>query len=138
MSDINVQVSHAVSADVLWNSLVDPDKFGRWCMTERGFQLAKGQEFTLESDPNRFWDGVFVCRVEDFEEGSRLRYSYKNEGLGLDGLVEWRISEDRAGSILELRQTGFEGLKGAFYKALLGAGWKHMLRKNLARELAIA
>lgn len=137
MSDITLQVTYPVGVDVMWKAIADPDVFGRWCMPEKGFQLQEGQGFTLESKPNRFWDGVFVCRIEEFHEGSQLRYTHKNAGLRLDGVVEWTITGDQASSTLTLHQTGFDGLRGVFYKALLGAGWRQMLRKNLPRELGI-
>ncbi len=138
MSDINLHVTYPVGVDALWRALADPTEFGRWGMAERGFRLKEGQEFTLESAPNRFWDGVFLCKIGAFAEGSHLRYTYRNEGLGLNGVVDWKVSGDRNNSTIKLRQTGFTGLKGSFYKMLLSAGWKQMLKKNLARELGTA
>lgn len=134
MSEIQLTETYPVDTAKLWEALVDPGIFGAWCMTERGFELAVGTAFTMESEPNRFWDGIFVCEVKDFEEESRLSYSYRNDGLGLEGMVKWTIE----GNTLQLVQTGFTGWKGSFFKILLRTGWKQMLHKNLKKQLAAA
>ncbi|MFT4201140.1 SRPBCC family protein [Gordonia sp. (in: high G+C Gram-positive bacteria)] len=139
MSEINLTRTYRYPAHALWEQLTVPELFSAWCLPTTDLVLEKGRDFTQRTEPNRFWDGVFECTVEDFAVDEYLRYRSRNAGMGLDSVIEWTIRPAGDDSTaLQLRHSGFAGLKGTFHRMILTTGWKQMLDKQLPQSLASA
>lgn len=84
MSEINLQKMYTFPREALWEQLTKPELLSKWCIPVTDFTLEKGKEFTLRSEPNRFWDGVFLCKVSDFKEHEFLSYKMQDAFLPPD------------------------------------------------------
>ncbi|MDT0270748.1 LysR substrate-binding domain-containing protein [Streptomyces sp. DSM 44915] len=77
-------------------------------------------------------DGVIHCRVLDFEAPSRLRISWRADGL--DSTVTWRLTPEGTGTRLFLTHDGFAPDDPAqqLIRGMLSDGWRSRLLPTLA------
>ncbi|MDT0270752.1 SRPBCC domain-containing protein [Streptomyces sp. DSM 44915] len=121
----------------VWRALTEPELLARWLMPTT-FRLAEGHPFTFTTapDPGGRFDGVIHCRVLDFEAPSRLRISWRADGL--DSTVTWRLTPEGTGTRLFLTHDGFAPDDPAqqLIRGMLGGGWRSRVLPALADLLA--
>jgi len=103
---------------------------------ENDFEPAVGHKFRFRTKPQPGFDGIVKCDVLEVVEPIRLSYSWQGGAMRRPTIVTWTLQEVGTGTRLQLAHTGFEGLNGLWISALLGAGWKRILRQRLAAYLA--
>lgn len=119
----------------LWDLIATRDGLAAWLMPN-DFQPVVGHRFTFTDTPRPpLYDGVVGCTVLVLEPMERLQLSWV--GGPIDTVVTFTLTELAPGRVrLELEHTGFSGLRAAFVRAVLGLGWRSLLRRELPRTIA--
>lgn len=119
----------------LWDLIATRDGLAAWLMPN-DFQPVVGHRFTFTDTPRPpLYDGVVGCTVLALEPMERLQLSWV--GGPVDTVVTFTLTELDPGRVrLELEHTGFSGLRAAFVRAVLGLGWRSLLRRELPRTIA--
>lgn len=116
----------------VWRALTVPELIEAWLMPN-DFVAEVGHEFTMKTDPAPGFDGIVRAKVLALEPPARMVWSWKGGGhhTVVTFRLEPRIVLARSGTRLRLDHEGFEGLPGVLVSAILGAGWRRILRGRL-------
>lgn len=133
---IRLQREYDATVEELWDLLATRDGLAAWLMPN-DFEPVVGHRFTFTDTPRPpLYDGVVGCTVLELEPLRRLRLSWV--GGPIDTIVTFTLTELEPGRVrLELEHTGFSGLRGSFVRAVLGLGWRGLLRRELPRTIAV-
>jgi len=132
MRDIVITRTLPYPRQMVWESLTDPVLLADWLM-ENDFSPCAGHEFTFRTDPAPGFDGIVHCRVLVVDEPRRLEMTWR--GGPLDTVLAYELEETAAGTVLNLRHSGFKGLGNLMPRIVLGLGWKKNIDKRLHRVL---
>lgn len=112
----------------VWRALTDPELLARWLMPN-DFAPRVGHRFTFRTDPAPGFDGVVNCEVLELEPNRTLAFSWK--GGPIDTVVRISLIAEGDGTRLEMRQTGFRGLKAWLVSRILKSGIPTIYGKKL-------
>lgn len=131
---IRLQREYDATVEELWDLLATRDGLAAWLMPN-DFEPVVGHRFTFTDTPRPpLYDGVVGCTVLELEPLRRLRLSWV--GGPIDTVVTFTLTELAPGRVrLELEHTGFSGLRASFVRAVLGLGWRGLLRRELPRTI---
>ena len=123
----------------VWAALTDPYALAEWLMPVTHFEPEAGSTFRFQYDPERLCpSGIADCEVLEVEAPHRLIWSWRHRAA--EGQrqappmrVEWRLTEIRGGTRLELVQS-YEGQPWSVTFAM-GVGWRFYLRRFLPKAL---
>jgi len=96
--------------DRVWSAISDPAQISQWFSDRCDLELRPGGRGHFDWEDH----GVYTIRVDEVDPPTRLVWSWNHEpGTEVeDGTfttVEWMLSaREGGGTILELRETGFE------------------------------
>jgi uncharacterized protein YndB with AHSA1/START domain len=132
---IRLQREFDATPTELWDLIATRDGLAAWLMPN-DFQPVVGHRFTFTDTPRPpIYDGVVGCTVLALEPMERLQLSWV--GGPVDTVVTFTLTELEPGRVrLELEHTGFSGLRASFVRAVLGLGWRSLLRRELPRTIA--
>lgn len=118
----------------LWDLLATRDGLAAWLMPN-DFEPRVGHRFTFTDRPRPpFFDGIVGCEVLELTPLHRLRISWC--GGPVDTIVTFTLTDVAPGRVrLELEHTGFTGLRAGIVRAILGLGWRDLLRRALPRAI---
>lgn len=132
---IRLQREYDATVAELWDLIATRDGLAAWLMPN-DFEPVVGHRFTFTDTPRPpLYDGVVGCTVLELEPLRRLRLSWV--GGPIDTVVTFTLTELAPGRVrLDLEHTGFSGLRASFVRAVLGLGWRGLLRRELPRAIA--
>jgi hypothetical protein len=104
-------------------------------MPSYNFSLEKGREFRFEGTPSKFFDGIFINTIIDYDICSFLSYKCEHKKSGLKTTVTWKLAEGNGSTKLSLEHSGFRRVKDLFAKIAITGGWKDMMNKKLYGKL---
>ena len=133
--DIVIERVYPYPVQKVWRALTDTRRLAEWLM-ENDFEPKVGHKFQFHTKPRLGFDGNVYCEVLEVVEPTRLSYSWQGGGLPHPTIVTWTLQEVEQGTRLQLAHTDFEGPVGLWVSAILGPGWKRILNKKLAANLA--
>ena len=108
----------------VWRALTEPALLAEWLLPAVGLKLARGEAFTLRTQPQPGWDGTVNCRFLVIEELSKLSYTWV-AGDFIDTVVTFTLTPTAGGTRLVIVQSGFrEDQKKNFGGARYG--WRLM------------
>jgi uncharacterized protein YndB with AHSA1/START domain len=87
MATIKVSTVYPVSKNKVWEYLTNDELLTSWCMPSYNFSLEKGKEFRFEVTPSKFFDGIFINTIIDYDKCSFLSYQCENKKSGLKTIV---------------------------------------------------
>ncbi len=140
---VRLEASYPHSVDRVWRALTDPALIERWIEMSTDFQPILGRPFRFwcEVPPDMTdWGGVVECKVLDIEAPRRMVWSWKDSWswtrFPAPTRVEWTLAPERAGTLLVLEHTRFDGPGGERLASMLRGGWRGMLARTLPTLLA--
>jgi uncharacterized protein YndB with AHSA1/START domain len=135
MSTIKLEKNYPIAKEAVWEYLTTDELLTSWCMPSYNFSLEKGKEFRFEVTPSKFFDGIFINTIIDYDICSFLTYQCENKKSGLKTIVTWKLVEENRSTKLSLEHSGFRRFKELFTKIAITGGWKDMMNKKLYRKL---
>jgi uncharacterized protein YndB with AHSA1/START domain len=153
---LKVVLPHPV--EKVWRALTDSRILGTWFM-ENDLEPVPGHYFTFRMAPQKGWDGITHCEVQQVEPPKHIAYTYRGEATGekalacagihsatadsmtkgiftkLDTVVRFRLEPTCGGTILHLEQSGYRGIKMVIISLIMQMGWKKQLKKRLPAVL---
>jgi uncharacterized protein YndB with AHSA1/START domain len=125
--------------DVVWAALTSGDALAQWLMPN-DFEPVVGHRFEFRVDPAPFYSGRVQCEVLELEPPRRMVWSWITvPAPGKRQLppmqIEWLLTPEAGGTLLELRQTGLEG-QPRLFNWMMAMGWGTMLKRWLPKVLA--
>lgn len=132
-TEIKHQWVYEQSPNEIWEYLTQPELIALWLMPNN-FKAELGHEFEFRTNPipTLNLSGIFYCKILEIIPHKKLTYSWKGgPGKGittLNTIVEWTLEEQKNGTILSLRHSGF---KEENYSILTGMtdGWLKNIEK---------
>lgn len=122
----------------VWHALTDKKALSTWLMDTTDFELIHGHRFQFSTTPRGKFDGIIKCEVLHIDEPDSLTYSWKANEMKQPTIVKWTLTSlDDVTTLIILEHYGFIGFNGWMTKAMLGAGWKRLLRKKLSNYLGL-
>ncbi len=118
--EIIKQMEFDAPVETVWHAITNPQELAAWFPDKSAdFKAEPGfvGTFEWELDDSDCGGGSFALKVEAAEPFHRLVWSWAREsGIGFDEgpttRVEWNLAErDNGGTVLVLRETGFESLE---------------------------
>lgn len=125
--NIRLERTYPHPPELVWQALTQPELIERWMEMENDFQPIAGHEFTLR-DVSGNWDGILHCRVVRAEPPSHLSYTFIGGFMKNETLVTLRLQPTSSGTRLILEHTGFTGIPDLVVSAIIGMGWRRMLK----------
>lgn len=146
------------SPPLVWRALTDAQLLGKWFM-KNDLQPEVGHEFTFRMAPQKGWNGITHCKVTSMEPQRHIAYTYRGQASGektlacagihsekagnmakgifarLDTVLSFTLLPTCGGTIIEMKQSGFEGLKLVIVGLVMQKGWKKQLKRRLPRLL---
>lgn len=143
---------------LVWKALTDARILGTWFM-ENNITLLPGAEFEFKMAPQKGWDGITHCQILHIEPLKQIAYTYKGEATGekalacagihsdsadkagkgfftkLNTILTFDLSPTCGGTILTMRQSGYNGLLQVLVSYIMQMGWKKQLKKKLPATL---
>jgi uncharacterized protein YndB with AHSA1/START domain len=134
-STIRLEREYDATAAELWDLIATRDGLAAWLMPN-DLEPVNGHRFTFTDTPRPpLYDGVVGCTVLELEPLRRLRLSWV--GGPIDTIVTFTLTELSPDRVrLELEHSGFSGVRASFVQAVLGLGWRSLLRRKLPRTVA--
>jgi uncharacterized protein YndB with AHSA1/START domain len=141
MGEIRIVHEYPYSPAMLWRAVTDPELVARWTVSGRGgrpvgFEASLGNRFQFVGKPVPGWRGIVYCEVVEVDEPFLLRYSWRDDELGVATVVTYRLEPLADGTRFTFEHTGFTGIEGFFMSKLLKFVRNKMLRIGLPRVLA--
>ncbi len=151
---IELKVHLPYKTEHVWLALTDSKLLGKWFM-ENDFKPELNHEFTFHMPPQKGWDGITYCKVEELEPLKRIAYSYRGKASGektlscagihsesadkvakgifteLDTFLRFTLTPICGGTTLTMNHSGYKGFKLVIVSYVMGMGWKKQLRKKL-------
>jgi len=124
------------SKEEVWDYLTKAELIEKWLMPN-DFQLKIEHEFTFTNNPIPSLDlnGIFYCKVLEFEVCKKLVYTWQGgmskENPVLSTTVEWTLEPVEGGTQLHLNHTGFQPENESILDAMYG-GWDEHVQKIIA------
>ena len=119
----------------VWRALTDPMVLAAWLMPN-DFAPVVGHRFTFRTTPRPGFDGVVRCEVLVVDEPHHLVYSWQGGPMRQPTEVRWSLTAVPKGTRLRLEHYGFVGASGLAVRFVLGLGWRGLLRRELAAQIA--
>ncbi|MBO9198900.1 MULTISPECIES: SRPBCC family protein [Niastella] len=146
------------SPELVWQALTDPVILGSWFM-QNDIQPIPGHYFTFRMAPQKGWDGITHCEIITVETQKHIAYTYRGEASGekalacagihsntadkitkgiftkLDTVLSFTLESTCGGTILQMKHSGYKGLKLVIVSFIMQMGWKKQLNKKLPKAL---
>ena len=133
-AEIRLQRTYGVDPEELWPLIATSEGLSEWLMPN-DFSPVPGHAFTFTDTPRPpLYDGIVGARVLAIDPPRRLQISWA--GGGVDTVVTFELEPVSGGTTLHLLHEGFAGPRGALARAILGLGWRDLLRRRVPRALA--
>lgn len=120
------------SPERVWRALTDPTALARWLM-ENDFEPRVGHRFQFTTDPAPGFDGVVDCEVLAVEPPRFLSYTWT--GGPVDTVISFTLEPIPQGTRLEVKQSGFDGLKAVLVSFFMQRGIKSIYDQKLPAVL---
>lgn len=136
MTVIRKTITINAPRETVWRYFEDPDLLAAWLM-RNNFSGRLQEEFEFFAQPSADWDGRVACRLVEFEPPGKLAFTWDANTIGGETLVTIALTEQGAGTLLELVHANFENAAadtGPLIKRH-ATGWEDHLRV-LATQLA--
>lgn len=140
--DIRMERFYPHPRERVWRAITDKSLMKRWMQMDNDFEPLVGHHFELR-DISGNWDGTLYCEVILIDPPHQLAYLFKGGAMKHNTTVTITLVEETNGTRLKLDHTGFTGLTDMAISAIIGLGWRRMLRllsqtlDNSEREQAI-
>ena len=155
---IQLQTVLPYSPALVWQALTDKKVLGSWFM-ENDIEPIPGHYFTFRMAPQKGWDGITYCEIIAVEPLKQIAYTYQGEASGekalacagihsstadkitkgiftkLDTVLSFTLEPTCGGTILQLKHSGYKGLKLVLISLIMQMGWKKQLKKKLPKAL---
>lgn len=129
--EIKIERFYPYSIERVWNAIATSEALSEWLMPNN-FKLENGYEFTFKTKPQPGFDGIVKCKVIDFNEPTRLSYSWQGGPLKKPTIVSFELKSSEDGTILYFKHSGFEGFINEYIiRFILGSGWRDLLFKKI-------
>lgn len=135
--------------DHVWRALTDPQLMALWIMNfdqDEGevateFRPVAGATYRIDAKKGRGWRGYVVGKVLEVVPGRHmaLAWSHSTYQDAHPARIEFTLTPSKsgkAGTRLDMVQSGFPGLKGWFVMQGARVGWRKMLDEGLPAVLA--
>lgn len=120
------------SPERVWRALTDPKALARWLM-DNDFEPRVGHRFQFKSDPASGFDGIVDCEVLAVESPRFLSYTWI--GGPIDTVISFTLEPVAQGTRLEVKQSGFDGLKAVLVSFFIQRGIKPIYDQKLPAVL---
>ncbi len=120
------------SPERVWRALTDPEALPRWLM-ENDFEPRVGHRFQFKADPAPGFDGIVDCEVLAVEPPRFLSYTWT--GGPIDTVLSFTLEPVLEGTRMEVKQTGFDGLKAVMVSFFMQRGIKPIYDQKLPAVL---
>jgi uncharacterized protein YndB with AHSA1/START domain len=133
---INLHRDYDAGPEELWQLIATSEGLDEWLMPN-DFVPRVGHRFTFTDTPRPpLYDGLVGCEVLEIDPPRLLAISWA--GGPVDTVVTFRLVPLGPGRTrLELTHTGFAGLRAGIVRAILGLGWRNLLRLAIPRVLMV-
>ena len=133
------KAQYAHAPDVVWAALTNGEALAQWLMPN-DFKPEIGHHFEFRVDPAPFYTGIVQCQVLELDPGRRMVWSWttvnRPDKPPLPTMrLEWTLTPRDGGTLLELRQTGLEGMPWLL-GLMMSMGWSTMLKRWLPKVAA--
>jgi uncharacterized protein YndB with AHSA1/START domain len=123
--DLVFEETYPHPPEVVWRALTERDALAAWLM-ENDFAPRLGHRFRFRARPVGGWDGIVESEVLELDPPRRLALLWRSNLL--DTRVTFTLEPAAGGTRLRLVHSGFQGVRGALLRYVLGSGWKGMVR----------
>jgi uncharacterized protein YndB with AHSA1/START domain len=136
MTVIRKKITINAPRATVWRYFEDPDLLAAWLM-RNNFSGRLQEKFQFFAQPSDDWDGRVSCRLVEFVPPERLAFTWDANTIGGETLVTIALTEQGAGTLLELVHANFENATADIGPLVErhAAGWDDHLRV-LATQLA--
>lgn len=119
---------------LVWRALTDRALIAEWLMPN-DFEPVVGHRFTMTTDPAPGFDGTVHAEVLALEPERGMTWRWR--GGPVDTTVEFVLEPiDPEHTRVTVIQSGFVGLRARVVGAILGLGWRSILRDKLPAAVA--
>lgn len=126
---------------LVWAYLTESDLLAQWLM-KNDFKPVVGHEFQFTTKPRIGFDGTVYCKVLQVVPHKYLEYSWQGgpeKGkITLDSIVSWTLTPKNNGTELQLRHSGFKGIRNYLAYIVMDKGWCGPIHKRLLSLLNAA
>lgn len=107
------------SPERVWRALTDPKALARWLMAN-DFEPRVGHRFQFKTDPAPGFNGIVDCEVLAVEPPRFLSYTWI--GGPIDTVISFTLEPITRGTRMEVKQSGFNGLKAVLVSFFIQRG----------------
>lgn len=133
--EITLERLYPYSIEKVWEAIATSEALAEWLMPN-SFKLEQGHEFTFQTKPQPGFDGIVRCKVIAFEVPTKLQYTWQGGPLKKPTTITFELQATPEGTLLRLRQSGFEGFINKYIvRFILGNGWKQLLSQKIVTYL---
>lgn len=139
MNEIRRSVLLRAPIALVWDYLTQADKIALWLMPN-DFEPVSGHNFTMQCDPAMGSGSQIQAEVLEIDPPRRLVYSWLIEIPPLETVLSIDLTEDDAGTRLDLVHSGWAGLASdqGELTSRHEMGWDFMLNERLPAALKSA
>lgn len=129
--EIKIEKQYPFPIEKVWNAISTSEALSEWLMPN-DFRLEKDYEFTFQTKPQPGFDGKVKCKIIDFQEPTKLVYTWQGGPLKKPTTVSFFLKAKKEGTLLSFSHSGFEGFINQYIvRFILGSGWKNLLSKKI-------
>jgi uncharacterized protein YndB with AHSA1/START domain len=135
---ITTEILLKATPSKVWTALSDKNEMKKWYFDLDDFKPESGFKFQFYGGEEGCKQYLHLCEVVEVVNEKKLAYSWEYAGYKGISFVEFELSEQENGTLLQLNHINLDSLDQTnpdFAEANFVAGWEHIIKTALPEYL---